>query len=244
VNDRVYIHELIDIRGHRRADYMHHMTANWSPNAQDDRHQLCYGVWALLGSTGPWPRVVNMWEEDGWDGLGRSFGGEAVGAGAQDPKLEKWWAAAAEFRRGGFDRIMVPAPWTRTIEQLCADGVSAAVYAHELVKVRPGAAAELLERARDEAAAPLSRYGWQLVGAFTTAMVDDDEALLLWAVPTWQDWSGGERAHATDDDVVAWRASARDIVRSWHRMLLVDAPLSPLRTGRQPSRDDRIDWQE
>src|SRR5690606_23841281 len=99
------------------------------------------------------------------------------------------------------------------------------------VKVRPGAAAELLERARDQAAAPLARYGWRLVGAFTTAMVDDDEALLLWAIPSWQDWSRGERAHAADDDVVAWRSSARDIVRSWHRMLLVDAPLSPLRTG-------------
>jgi hypothetical protein len=69
VNEKVYIHEFIDIRGHHRADYMQHMTANWSPNAQEDRQQLCYGVWALLGSTGPWPQVVNMWEEDGWDGL-------------------------------------------------------------------------------------------------------------------------------------------------------------------------------
>jgi hypothetical protein len=223
---------------------MHHMTANWSPNAQDDRHQLCYGVWALLGSTGPWPQVVNMWQEDGWDGLGRSFGGEAVGSGAQDPKLEKWWAAASEFRRGGLDRIMVPAPWTRTIEELCADGTTGAVYAHELVTVRPGAAAELLERARDRAVTALGRYGWQLVGAFTTAMVDDDEALLLWTIPTWQRWAEGERAHAADDAVIGWRTTVRDIVTSWHRMLLVDAPLSPFRTGRQPSRDDRTGWEE
>jgi hypothetical protein len=244
VNDRVYIHELIDIRGHNRANYMHHMTANWSPNAQEDRRQLCYGVWALLGSTGAWPQVVNMWQEEGWSGLARSFGTEAVGAGAQDPKLEKWWARASEFRRGGYDRLMVPAPWARTSEQLCADGVTGAVYAHELVAVRPGAAAELLERAREQAAPGLGRYGWDLVGAFTTAMVDDDEALLLWAIPTWQQWADAERAHTTDDDVIAWRARARDIVTSWHRTLLVDAPLSPFRTGRQPSRDDRTDWQE
>ncbi|MCU1352174.1 MAG: family containing protein, partial [Acidimicrobiales bacterium] len=136
VNDRVYIHELIDIRGHHRAAYMHHMTANWSPLAQEQRHQLCYGVWSLLGSTGAWPQTVNMWEEDGWAGLAESFGREAVGAGAQDPALERWWAKAADFRRGGFDRLMVPAPWTRTIEQLCADGVRGDVHAHELVKVR------------------------------------------------------------------------------------------------------------
>jgi hypothetical protein len=244
VNNSVYIHEFIDIRGHNRANYMHHMTANWSPNAQEDRNQLCYGVWALLGSTGPWPQVVNMWQEEGWHGLADSFSGEAVGTGAQDPKLEKWWARASEFRRGGVDRIMVPAPWARPIEQLCADGATAAVYAHELVTVRPGAAAELLERAREQAVPALGGHGWDLVGAFTTAMADDHEALLLWAVPTWPQWADGEGAHATDDAVVAWRAGVRDIVTSWDRTLLVDAPLSPFRTGRQPSRDDRTDWDE
>lgn len=242
MNDRVYIHEFIDIRGHQRANYMHHMTANWSPIAQDERHQLCYGVWALLGSTGAWPRTVNMWEEDGWDGLASSFGLEAVGSGAQDPQLKRWWAKASEFRTGGVDRIMVPAPWTTTIEELCADGVTGAVYAHELVKVRPGSATELLERARENAVDPLQRYGWQLAGALTTAMVDDDEALLLWAVPTWQQWADAEAAHVTDDDLVGWRTGIRDIVTAWHRILLVGTPLSPFRTGRQPSRDDRTDW--
>lgn len=244
MNDRVYIHEFIDIRGHNRARYMHHMAANWSPTGQDERNQLCYGVWALVGSTGPWPQVVNMWEEEGWEGLASSFAIEAVGAGAQDPSLERWWARAAEFRRGGFDRIMVPAPWARTIGQLCSDGVSGATYAHELVKVRPGSAGELLERAREQALDPLGRYGWQLAGAFTTAMVDDDEALLLWAIPSWEAWAAGERAHREDDDVVTWRTKARAIVTSWHRTMLVDAPLSPFRTGRQPSRADRTDWQD
>jgi len=244
VNDRVYIHEIIDINGHHRAAYMHHMTANWSPNAQEDRGQLCYGVWALLGSTGGWPQTVNVWEHDGWDGLASSFAVEGVGPGAQDPKLERWWATAAELRRGGFDRIMVPAPWTRTITELCAAGVRGEVYAHELVRVRPGAARELLERAREGAVPALARHGWELAGAFTTAMVDDDEALLLWAIPTWQQWATAEKAHQCDDDLVAWRPEVRDVVTAWHRVLLVDAPLCPFRTGRQPSRDDRIDWQE
>lgn len=244
VNDRIYIHEFIDIRGHHRAQYVHHMTANWSPTAQDQRHQLCYGVWSLIGSTGGWPQTVNMWEEDGWEGMARSFDIEAVGRGAQDPALEKWWARASEFRRGGFDRLMVPAPWTRTIEQLCTDGVSGAVHAHELVKVRPGSAVEFLERARELAVPALDAYGWGLTGAFTTAMVNDDEALLLWTIPTWAAWGAGERAHHDDDRVVAWRRGIRDVVTDWHRVLLVDAPLSPLRTGRQPSRDDRTDWQD
>jgi len=244
VNDRVYIHEFISIRGHNRAQYVHHMTANWSPIGQEERGQLCYGVWAILGSTGPWPQTVNMWEHAGWEGLAASFAVEGVGKGAQDPKLEQWWAEASELRSGGFDRIVVPAPWTKTIEELCADGVRGAVYVHELVKVRAGAAADLLERARQSAAPALERHGWQLIGAFTTAMVDDDEALLLWAIPSWPAWAAGERAHREDGDVQSWRAGVRDIVTSWHRILLIDAPLSPMKTGRQPSREDRTDWED
>ena len=32
-NEKLYIHEFIDIIGHNCAKYMHHMTANWSPIA-------------------------------------------------------------------------------------------------------------------------------------------------------------------------------------------------------------------
>src|SRR5205807_8689792 len=42
-NDKIYIHEFVDINGHNRANYLHHITANWSPIGQEERHQLCYG---------------------------------------------------------------------------------------------------------------------------------------------------------------------------------------------------------
>ena len=137
-NNKVYIHEFIDIIGHNRARYMHHMTANWSPIAQEERNQLCYGVWGVVGSTGQWPAVVNMWEEDGWDGLARSFGHELGHAHLQDPKLARWWATAAEFRSGGFDRLLVPAEWSPTITELCAQGAGGAAYAHDQVRVPAG----------------------------------------------------------------------------------------------------------
>jgi len=236
-NDRVYIHEVIDIIGHQRANYMQHMTANWSPIGQEERGQLCYGVWALIGSTGAWPKTINMWEHENWAGLAASFAVEAVGRGAQDPALAKWWAQAAEFRSGGFDRIMVPAPWTPTIDELCAAGVHGEAYAHELVTVAPGAATDLLERARD-ASALHARHGWELFGAFTTAMGNDDEALLLWSIPTWPQWAAAE----ADPDLAAWRNGLG--ATRWHRVVMVDSPLNPLRTGRQPNRSDRIDWQD
>jgi hypothetical protein len=238
-NDRIYIHEFIDIIGHNRADYMHHMTANWSPTAQVERKQLCYGVWAVLGSTGRWPEVVNIWEHDSWDGLAASFGVEAVGRGAQDPTLEQWWARAAEFRRGGVDRILEPAPWTRPIEQLCADGVRGQCFAHELVTLTPGAPIAFLDRVHEDAQPLLGEFGWDLAGAWRTAMANDDEAVLLWAIPSWADWACFEAAAQPGSTYADWRRSLDGIVRSWQRILMVDAPLSPFRTGRQPSVADQ-----
>jgi hypothetical protein len=241
-NEKVYIHEFIDITGHGRARYMHHMTANWSPIAQEERNQLCYGVWGVVGSTGPWPTVVNMWEEDGWEGLAASFGHELSHAELQDPKLARWWAAAAEMRSGGFDRILVPAPWSETITDLCARGAGGVAYAHDQVTVPPGTARDFLELAREAGGSYYEGFGWSLIGGWETALRHDDEAFLIWSIPGWEQWGQAEACLRRDE---SWGRRQRDTVTDFKRILLVDAPLGPLRTGRQPSRGDRDDsWSE
>ena len=115
-----------------------------------ERDMLCYGVWATVGSTGRWPEVVNMWELPGWDGLAANFAHELVGSGAQDPSLARWWAEAASLRRGGEDRIVVPEPWSPTIDELTADGVRGEVYAHELVSLPVGGARRFLDALAEE----------------------------------------------------------------------------------------------
>jgi hypothetical protein len=245
VNDKVYIHELIDILGHNRARYMYHMTANWSPIAQEERHQLCYGVWGVVGSTSSWPRVLNIWEEDGFEGLATSFTHEFGHPGLQDPKLAKWWAEAANYRRGGVDRILVPAPWTRTIEELCAEGIRGEVYAHETVQLPQGGSRYFLEHVRDVAGPLYGEHGWALVGAWETAMTSESECILLWAIPSWDGWAALERAERADTPVRRWRRASYDRTISSERFLVVDSPLSPFRTGRQPSESDRSDdWQD
>jgi hypothetical protein len=240
VNTKLYIHEFIDIIGPNRPHYMHHMTANWSPIAQEQRDQLCYGVWGTVGSTRRWPEVVNIWEEDGWDGMASSFRHEFNHPGLQDPDLAAWWKRAAQFRRSGVDRLLVPAPWTRTIEQLCADGVRGETYAHELITVKPGTAWHFLDAlVRDHAVGVYARFGWELAGAWATAMVNDSEVLLLWAIPTWEQWAAFEAAQHADPGIRAWLERATGASTGWHRFLLVDAPLSPFRTGRQPQVSDR-----
>jgi hypothetical protein len=236
---KVYIHELIDVIGHNRARYLHHMTANWCPIGREERDQLCLGVWAAIGSTGRWPEVVNMWEHDSWDGLAASLGHETSGGRDQDPSLAEWWAAAASLRRGGVDRIVVPTASTRTVDQLVADGVRGEVYAHELFTVPPGTSAELLDAVEREGRDAVGALGLLPVGAYSVAMADDSEALLLWAIPDWSTWVAYERAWAPDGALASWRKTLLGLGAGWRRQLLVDSPLNPMRTGRQPQVEDR-----
>lgn len=241
MNDKIYIHEFIDIIGHNRGRYMYHMTANWSPAAQEDRHQLCYGVWGVVGSTRRWPEVVNIWEEDGYGGLAASLRAELSHRDLQDPKLAAWWAAAASLRSGGFDRLLRPAPWMPTIEEACASGIRGEVYAHEHVRVGRGRAAEYLEIVRQEAVPVRQRFGWVLAGAWRTVLADDAECFLLWAIPTWEQWAEAEAAQESDPACAAWQARHIEVTTGFERFLLVDSALSPMRIGRQPSRDDRTE---
>jgi hypothetical protein len=246
VNDKLYTHEYIDIIRQNRAKYMHHMTANWNPISVEERDQLCFGVWGTIGSTGRWPEVVNLWEHNhGFDGLAFALGHETGRPTLQDPKLEKWWAEAAGYRRGGFDRILAPAPWTRTITELCEAGVRGDLYAHETVKVAPWTAGDFLSSVADVAVPAHESFGLELVGAFRTTMHDDSECTLIWAIPTWQHWAEFERAFTADSALRPWVSHLRDAATAFERFVMVEAPLSPMRIGRQPAREDRAEgWSD
>lgn len=234
---RVYIHEFVDITGHHRAEYLRHVTRRWAPVGRAQRRQRCVGVWAVVGSTGRWPQVVNLWEYASWDDLAHNFAVELTGAGLQDPELEAWWAEAATYRSGGRDRILVAPEWSPTIEALCReDRPARAGYAHEWIRTRPGGAEALLDAVRG-ALEVEAEAGLELIGAYRRVMVADDEVILIWSFPDWPSWSTWEAGMAEGSTAShQWRAEARRPleVQRWERILLADAEDSPLRTGHQP----------
>jgi len=238
VNSNVYIHEFIDIIGPNRERYMHHMTANWCPTAREDRNMLCFGVWGTVGSTGRWPEVVNLWELPGWDGLVANFAHELASTSMQDPALAKWWGVAAELRRGGVDRVLLPEPWSPAIGDLTAAGVRGAVYAHELVTLPVGGARAFLDALAEVGVPALEPLELRCVGAHRVAMRNDTEAIVIWALPSWEAWGRFEQAW-DGAQLSAWRARLVALNADVQRTLLMDAPLGPLRTGRQPQVEDR-----
>ncbi|MEY2404386.1 MAG: hypothetical protein QOD38_1937, partial [Acidimicrobiaceae bacterium] len=192
-----------------------------------------------VGSTGRWPEVVNMWELDGWDGLAANFDHELSHPTMQDPSLAEWWAQAATLRRGGFDRFVVPAPWGPSLADLVAAGAGGAFYAHEIISVAPGESPKLLD-AIDTIGRPLAEdLGVGLLGAFRVAMADDRECIVIWTFPDWSTWVAYEQNWTGAGAMAKWRSTLVDLGAHFRRTLMIDAPLAPLRTGRQPQIEDR-----
>jgi len=231
---RVYIHEFVDVIGTERARYQHHMTANWCPEGGPLRRQRCFGVFSLVGSTGRWPQVVNLWEYDSWDDLGHNFSVELVGTGHRDPMLAQWWERAASFRTGGVDRILVAHDASPGIEEWCRrDGTGAVAYVHELITTEVDGAGVVADAVADDRDAVAERFGMELVGLFRTSMRAHDEVIALRAVPGWSEWAEYEQWSAQGGP------SGPPGTLALQRVLLVDAELSPLRIGRQPTAEDR-----
>ena len=112
----LYLHEIIDIVGTGQEAYLDSV-------GERARHSGAAGIsglmgtWKVIGSTHRWPAVVNLWEMEGWehwaDTLERQFLPEK-----KDAHLAPWWAKATQWRSGGFDRILEPAPYSPTRQLL------------------------------------------------------------------------------------------------------------------------------
>ena len=98
---------------------------------------------------------------------------------------------------------------------------------------------ELLDAVATDGLPAVKALGLEPVGAYSLDMADDSEVLLLWAIPDWSTWVDYEQAWSPDGALARWRKTLLGLGASWQRQLLVDSPLNPLRTGRQPQTSDR-----
>ena len=155
-NDKVYIHEFIDIIGHNRANYMHHMTANFADRPGRAQPALLRRV----GHGRHHPAVARGREHLGGGRLRRP--GQLV-----PPRVQP--RRACRTRRSppggprprssagrGIDRVLVPAAVDRhhrgAVRRRACTGET---YAHELITVPAGTAWDVLDaRAREGRARP------------------------------------------------------------------------------------------
>ncbi len=216
-NDRLYLHELIDIVGTGSEDYKRHTGERVTSSPAG----ALVGTFQQSGSTGAWPVVVNLWEMAGWDGwaeiLDYQYAAERTG---QPANLKKWWTAATKFRSGGFDRILEPAPFSPTRQQLIDGNVRGGACLHEVATVRSGTADAYLDAVATHWLPVAGRRGLTLVGAWRTAM-RDTEAVLLWCLPTLRDFTRHLADVATAAETRAWTDTARTWRTDYRETLLI-----------------------
>jgi hypothetical protein len=210
---KLYLHETIQIIGTGSEPYKRH-TAEWAATRREGGALV--GIWQQSGSTGDWPRVVNLWEMDGWDHWARILERQYAGAG-QPPALRRWWTRMAKWRAGGFDRILEPASFSPTRDELVVDGVRARACLQEIVTTLPGAADGYLDAVATRRLEALRARGVALLGAYRTAM-RDTEVVLLWGFATFADFT----KHLADQDgQERWGRIARTWRTDYRETLLV-----------------------
>ena len=233
MNKKIYLHETIQITLDNRANYFKHMTVDWAPTMKD-RKQKMIGIFGTFSSTGNWPEVINLWEYDGWSGIAASFDFETANVEAmRDPFFAEWSRKAYTLRHQGFDRILIPADFSPTIDDLIAIGrIGHRLYYHERVSVRPGQAKAYLSLLEEDWLPVANELGMELVGAYRTSGRHDSEVVVIWAVRDWATYATIEEAYDSDDRVARWRHKTDGLALDWRREVLCAAPLAPCFTGK------------
>lgn len=209
--------------------YMEH-TAGFDVDSGTGNGLALLGTFYVMGSTGRWPQVVNIWEcIDGWAGWRRLM--EATNlARTKNPALNAWWRTALEVRSGGFDRLLGAAPGCPTMESLRHDGVSGSVFVHELSECRPGAALDYLAAVREERVPVMAEHGHTLVGLYEVLMTDT-EVMTVWATDPAGHTSLGRAGDAGDERIAAWRVTSREYLTRWREELMSPYPGTLLSRG-------------
>lgn len=213
----LYLHETIDIAGTGQDAYIEAVVRRAAHSERVGISRLV-GCWRVIGSTGSWPQVINLWEMDGWAhwaaGLERQFMPQR-----RDEHLGPWWTEVAQWRRGGFDRILVPAHGSPTHAAL-AKSEPAWVFEHTVARPRPGRGADLLADVAEVLVPLLRRHGIRWIGAYRAPM-RDDEAVWIFAAPTFSDLCGWYERRSDDAGWLRWQQVLRDRVHDSATVWLV-----------------------
>jgi hypothetical protein len=206
----LYLHEIIDIIGTGQEPYLA-TVAERARHSEGTGISRLMGTWKVIGSTNRWPRVVNMWEMDGWEQWADALERQFIPA-RKDADLAPWWARATAWRSGGFDRILEPTTYCPTLAALRQGGLKAWVCVHTVAQLQPGTRDTYLAAVGDTLAPVLRARGVVLMGAYAVPM-RSDEAVLIWAAPDFRLLCRLYAERKRDQELRQWNAQ----VAAWRR---------------------------
>jgi hypothetical protein len=214
----LYLHEIIDIIGTGQEAYLDTVVERAGHSTSEGISRLV-GTWKVIGSTNRWPRVVNLWEMDGWQHWAETLERQHFPE-RKDASLAPWWAKATQWRSGGFDRILEPAAYSPTHSQLRARGFKAWVCVHTIVRLLPGKVSEYLGAVGETLRPLLEARGLTLMGAYSVPM-RSDEVVILWAAPNFHLLCALYETRRSDAGLEEWRTRVSQLRRKFDTMWLV-----------------------
>ena len=229
MNNHIYLHEIIRTVPGREESYLASvLSLHHDPMRGDREGRAAFAQFRSVQTSGPWPCAVNIWENT-WAGQTEDLVGQFLDT-RRDAAMEEWWNRNLHLRRGGYDRILVPAACSPARADLVARDVRCEVLWHEIAWLPFGEPLRYLDLVGRELVPALDRLGLVLVGAFRVAMrprqVRDDH----------------RRSGVAAARRVALRRATRPAARHVERVPRHKSPIAPRRCC--CCRRDTTPWRE
>ena len=157
--------------------------------------------WVTIWATGQWPEVVGFWEMADWQWFADYFNANRL---FRDIPQDFY-----QYRTGGFDRVLIPASYCPTLDEVVERGLRAPVVLQEIVHVAPGRSDAYLGALGDAGQAIAAKdRGVRLFGAYLVALRNRTEVLNLWAFDDFDAYIRTEQDPSADPELARWRDQA------------------------------------
>jgi hypothetical protein len=208
--NRIYLHEVIYTVPGREEPYMASVVslhddparmaaAEAAGHGRED--YTAFAQFRTAQTSGDFPRVINIWEMN-WNVLARALETQFQDA-KRDTGMEEWWNRNLHLRRGGYDRVLIPAPYSPDGPRLAKSSARREVFLHEVAWLPFGEPERYLAELEQRLLPAATRLGVELIGAYRVAM-RPRQVLTVFAAP---DWATLAQLLAADDDLE---------LRRWH----------------------------
>jgi hypothetical protein len=230
VNPQIYLHEVIRTVPGREEPYLASvLSLQHDPTRRDGVPHPPLGQFRTADVSGQWPCAINIWENT-WAGQADALVRQFQDA-QRDTSMEAWWRRNLHLRRGGYDRLLIPAPYSPTSAELRARGVRGEVFLHEILWLPFGEPVRFLAELERRLLPALERHALDLVGAFRVAL-RPRQVLTIVGAPDWARLAGFLDAGTRDQELRAFLEYRAGVAEQAEELVLIPARHDPLAPGR------------
>ena len=222
----IYLHETVDVIPGRMREYLEGMETVFLPIG-DDRRLILSGFFQTAGISGRWPEVVAMWTVRDWD----DHVWQRKSAGSH-PNLSMWQQKGITYRSGGFDRILMPVPFSPLLPTRPDVRAEGGVALQHTITVRPGRARAFVEGFERSVAgrAAEAELTLEILGR---SVFRPFEYVAVWSLPDWDAYGRMQRRRDPLDEasnLPGLDALLGDLA-GFEEKVLIPARVSPLGGG-------------